>query len=188
MTRWIAILAVTSVAAPGFGQRIRSAGQIAGTAQFGPMVPGRSGVPMSVVVPVRLSISPSKAASGFVVSALSNFSFTPVASTAGGKSMGASDIGIGIVDVSWTQGTSGNATIEAGFGYDPATTDNSGRDGFGARSERATLADVLSPRQVIRVDKIPGKAASRAGELTVTVKLAARGQYLTPEHFPEPSL
>ena len=98
--------------------------------------------------------------------------------------MAASDIGIGIVDVSWAQGMSGNATIEAGFDYDPAARENSFRGPAGGPSAGATLADVLSPRQVIRVDKIPVKAAPRgASELTVTLKLAARGQYTTPGAF-----
>src|SRR6266567_652628 len=157
--RWIPCLiaawAVTS-ASPGFGQRVRSAQQITtGTARFGPMVPGRSGAQMSVVVPVRLSIPSATATRGFVVSALSNFNFSPTAPRAGGQTMAASDIGIGIIDVSWTQGISGNATIEAGFGYDPAARDDSVRGPLGGTSARATLADVLSPRQVIRVDKIP---------------------------------
>jgi len=140
---------------------------------------------MSVVLPVSLAVPSATAARGFGVSVLSDFSFTPASPAAGGKTMTASDIGIGIIDVSWAPGLSGSTTIAAGFGYDPAVSGNNRFGPLGqSNGARATLADLSSPREVVRVEKIPVKAAPHASaELRLTLKLAAWGQYLTPGTF-----
>jgi len=130
---------------------------------------------MSVVLPVSLAIPSATAARGFGVRVLSDFSFTPTSPAAGGKTMTASDIGIGIIDVAWGPGLNGSATIAAGFDYDPAVNGNNRFGPLGnSDGARATLADLSSLREVVHVEKIPVKAASQTlVELRLSLKLAA---------------
>jgi len=183
-TRYLIVVWIMSMAMPAtFAQRKKvSLRGTTETVRFGPMVPGRSGAPMSVVLPVSLSISSATAARGFGVSVLSDFSFAPTSPASGGTTMTASDIGIGVIDVSWASGLSGIVTVAAGFDRDPVASANGFRP-LGSSQVRATLADLKSPREVVRVEKIPVKSTLRVAELRLTLKLAARGQYLTPGTF-----
>jgi len=155
------------------------------TASFGPVIPGRLGTPAAVLVPFRLPISKATAMLGYRVTASASFAFTPTAPEAGGKSVTAADIGVGITSVSSTLGGNGNAVIDSGFAYDPAAAKAaSGSSAFtGATNGRATLADLIPGREVLRAGKAAGVIPVTGGDLTVTVTIAVPTQFFTPGSF-----
>jgi len=149
---------------------------VAQTIQFGPLVQGPAGMPPSISLPFRLPVSSAVAAAGYRITAYSTFVFTPRVSVAGGKTLAASDIGVGIINVISPPGT-GSAAIVGGFDYDPGAVT---RPYAGATAGQATLADVSSGRDIMQVGKV-SKASQ--GDLSVTVKIAVPMQYFTPGSF-----
>jgi hypothetical protein len=144
------------------------------TASFGPLVPGKAGTPATVMVPFVLPISKLTATSGYHIQALSSFVFTPSAPEAGGKSVAAKDIGIGIIGLSSTAMALGNAAITTGFNQDP-TAPTTGQ---------ASLGDLLSGIQVLQVGKMPAVSLPASGGfLTMTLKLAVPKKFFTPGAF-----
>jgi hypothetical protein len=148
------------------------------------MVPGGVGAASVVALPFHLSIPQATAAHGYEVTAVSNFVFTPTASAAGGKTIAASDVGVGITAISSTSGPNSAMTISAGFDYDPATVNgtNGSSPYTGAVNGRATLSDLLPGRIVLKI--IPaGLLTGGTAALSLTVKMAAQPQFLTPGGF-----
>jgi len=153
------------------------------TASFGPLIPGGAGGPPIIVLPIRLSIPQSTATRRYRISAVSSFSFMPAAPAAGGKTISASDIGIGVTGVTTPTGNP-RPSISAGFDYDPSTVGR-GKGGSspytGAANGRATLADLTQSREILQVDQMPvANVPGGNTDLTVTMKLAVQPQFFTP--------
>ncbi len=171
------------------GQRASTKGLPAAMAQsvsFGPLVPGKAGTPAAVLVPFHLTIAKATAAAGYGVTAVSTFVFMPAAPSAGGRSITAADIGVGISEVSSTLGANGNPVIATGFDYDPAAVRGAHGSSTltGAASGRASLADLLFNREVLRAAKFSGGSVpSGGGDLTLNVKIAVPTQFFTPGSF-----
>jgi hypothetical protein len=148
------------------------------TVSFGSLSPTALGAPRTVVLPVRLSV-PSTAAREYRVRAVATFVFTPATPTQQGRTLTASDIGVGIASVSpaGRAGSSERHRIAAGFDYDPAVVNRA--DGVipyqGATVGRATLADLLAGREILRGEK--------RGDLVLTIKLGVLSQFVTPGTF-----
>jgi hypothetical protein len=182
----IAAIAI-SFAATGIAQRPATVQHAvtAVTASLGPLLPGISGAPPTAALRFRLSLARSAGVRAYQINAVSNFVFTPVAPAEGGKSITASDLGLGVAGIS-LQGVTGNVIIAEGFNYDPSTV--KGRNGQvsyeGATSGRATLADLLSGREILRIENISGSRVSAGPiELTLTLRFAMQPQFLTPGSF-----
>ena len=185
-----ALLAVLSIPATGFGREAHAAKKqmdpATQTASFGPVVPGAPGAPAAVVVPFRLSISRATAALGYRVTAVSSFAFTAATSAAGGKSVTPADLLVGITGVSSTLGTGANTSISTGFDYDPtAVTGTGGINSLtGTAAARATVADLVSGRELLRSGKITSDSIPAAGgDLTFSLRIAAPNQFFTPGSF-----
>ena len=184
----VGILAMAAFSIPGHGQRSRAANrQHAAAAQFasfGPLVPGKLGTPGAVALPFSLSVPAATVARGYRVSAVSSFVFTPTASLAGGKSVTAADIGVGVLGVSSLLGS--NVAVTPGFAYDPAVArSGNGRNSYpGAAYGLANLADLVAGQNIINVGRISaGQVPPSGDELTLFVKIAMSPQYLTPGGF-----
>jgi len=141
------LLVASSGPALGSGERAQEARQqpafATQMASFGPVVPGALGAPASVTLIFSLPISQPTAALGYRVTGISSFVFTPTVPAAGGKSVTAADLLVGITSVSSSPGASSNVAIAAGFNYDPAAIRGAGGTNAvsGAATGRATLAD-----------------------------------------------
>lgn len=171
---------------PGDGAPKSQSGAAFQTAYFGPLSPGKVGTPSAVALPFHLSISDATAARGYRATAVSSFTFTPATSAAGGKTITAADIGVGVVGASSTFGALGNAVIATGLDYDPSAVSGNSKASrnAGAIAERATLADLLSGREIVRIGKVhPGTVPPGQGDLILTVKVAVPTQYFTPGSF-----
>jgi hypothetical protein len=175
---------------PTDGQRLRAVNRpdIAAmrTASFGPLIPFGRGATATIVLPMHVSVSPTAAASGYQIRAVASLAFTPAGLEEGGKSMTASDIGVGITSVSSALGANPHMTIASGFDYDPANVDRkNGSSPFsGAAAGRATLTDLLAGREVLRVEKMSGsKGLGGTAGLDLTLKLAMVPQFFTPGGF-----
>jgi hypothetical protein len=184
-----ALLPALSIAAPGPGGGAQLAKYqpvlATQTASFGPVVPGRLGAPAAVMVPFRLPISQA-AALGYRVTAVASFVFTPAMPAAGGKSVTAADLLVGITSVSSTLGANNNAVIATGFDYDPAAVRGAAGTGafWGAGTERATLADLLPGREILRAGRsTAGEISAAGGNLTFGIKIAVPNQFFTPGSF-----
>jgi hypothetical protein len=180
-----AMLLALSVVALGSGEAAQATNQQAGfasqTASFGPVVPGGSGVPASVTVLFSLPISRSTGELGYRVTAISSFAFTPSMPAAGGKSVTAADLLVGVSDVYSSLGGGSNAAIAAGFNYDPSAIRVAG--GTSAATGRPTLADLLPGREILRAAKSTGAIPASGGTLNVSVRLAVPNQFFTPGSF-----
>jgi hypothetical protein len=160
----LAVFAVSAYSQPG---------AVSQTVSFGPLVPGKAGTLATVTVPFVLPISKLMATSGYRVQALSSFVFTPSAPDAGGKSITAQDISVGISGVAATSMALGNTAITAGFDRDPA-----------AAGGQTSLGELLGGRQVLQVGKVStATLPASGGDLIVTVKLAVPSKFFTPGAF-----
>jgi len=149
-------------------------------ATFGLLSPGAA--PSQSILPIRLAVPASLAGKGYKILAVGDFNFSASAPAAGGASVSAGDIGLG---VALSSEAVGNAAIgvSEGFGYDPLTGGASGRSSYpGAAKGRANFADLLTTHEIVRVGK---HAVSEIGseELIVILKLATQPQFLTPGKF-----
>jgi hypothetical protein len=162
------VLAVTALATSAYSQS-RFVSQ---TASFGPLVPGKAGTPATVTVPFVLPISKVTATSGYHIQALSSFVFTPSAPAAGGKSITAQDIGVGIAGVG-SSIAMGNTAIATGF-----------EEQSPLPAGQASLGDLLAGRQVLQVGKMSAATLPAAGgNVSVTLKLAVPAKFFTPGAF-----
>jgi hypothetical protein len=183
------VLLAFSIAAHGSGKSEQAAGKplalATQTTSFGPVVPGALGAPASVTLLFSLPISQPTAALGYRVTGISSFVFTPTIPAAGGKSVTAAGLLVGIVSVSSSLGASSNAAIATGFNYDPAAIRGAGGTSAvsGAATGRATLADLLSGSEVLRAAASTGKIPAIAGVLTVSMRIAVPTQFYTPGSF-----
>jgi hypothetical protein len=116
--------------------------------------------------------------------------FTPsnVGNVAGGLTIAASDIGVGITSITSASGviTPRTDTIVAGFGYDPTTVvASTGVTPYlGAAAGQATLADLLASKTILsgpRIDTVTD--LTTPDYLTVTMKFGLVPQYFTPCNF-----
>lgn len=153
-------------------------------APLGILVPGRSGVPNAVEVAVTLSIPMAFTEKGFGVKALATGSFALAGRPSGGKTLAASDFGIGVVRAYSTPAA--GIKVTPGFDYDPAQVgDHQGSNPFtGLTGGRGTVDDLSSGREVLRVEKLSTQDKPQSTmDLTVVVKLASRPQYSSPGAF-----
>lgn len=163
-----------------------SAAPVTQTASFGPLVPGQAGAPATVQVPFRVPLAQAMLASGFKVLATSTFVFTPSAPSDGGKSITASSVGLGITGVSSTLASQGAFTVARGFDYDPVAAQATGKSKAfaGAAYGQATLADLVTSREVLRAARVSGGKAPTGGtDLIVNFKIAVPSQFFTPGSF-----
>src|SRR5262245_49105888 len=93
---------------------------LATTVAFGTLTPGTSSTPTSAQVQFRLR---SRQAGGYRVDGQATFTTTLNAAAAGGTTVSASDIGIGITSIVPAAGADlpRADVISAGFNYDPST-------------------------------------------------------------------
>ncbi len=180
------VAAAVLLTAPGYGGRLLSAGgghvALIQAATFGPLVPHGSRA-ATLSLPVHLSIPLRAASRGYRVSAVASLVVTPA--TSGGKSLTAADIGVGILSVSSARGAN-TVAIAPGFDYDPAAV--SGKNGAapytGAATGRAALTDLLSGREILRAEKMPGgRHPANPVDLDLTFKLAVVPQFFSPGSF-----
>ena len=160
-------------------------GTLAGTVAYGSLTPGNTTAATPGQVQFRLR---SSSASGYRVDASATFTPAPTAPVAGGVTIAASDIGVGITSITLGANviTPRTDTILAGFGYDPATivASNGVTPYVGAASGQATLADLSVGRKVLSGPKIAaGSGFVNPNYLTVTMKFGLLPQYFTPCTF-----
>jgi hypothetical protein len=143
------------------------------TASFGTLAPSRFGGPVGATLNYALEIPPAFVSSPYRVNATGSCAFIPAASSAGGKTIAESDIGIGIVSASPPAGVA----IASGLDYDPgAVRGANGQPMYaGAASGRATIADLRSSREILRGDKAPAGSVLNLGLRVATVP-----QFVTP--------
>jgi hypothetical protein len=165
-----------------------SDGALSSTIAFGSLTPGLSTTPSSLQIQFKIRDNNNN---GYHVTASATFSATTSDPTAGGSTISASDIGIGISSV-----VVGNAvqtprtdTIANGFNYNPGTvTSTNGLSPFtGMSSGRATLADVIS-NSGLTILTGPRTASNQNinntnNALIVTITLGVLGQFFTPATF-----
>ncbi|MEO8660354.1 MAG: hypothetical protein ABI693_17930 [Bryobacteraceae bacterium] len=185
------LLLVFSMATPGLGEKpqaFKNQPALASqTESFGPVVPGKLGAPATVMVPFRLPISRAIAVLGYRVTAISSFVFVPSIPAAGAKSVTASDLLVGITNVSSTLGASSRAVIATGFDYDPTSVRGvpDAHTFSVAATVRATLADLLLGREILHAERSTTAAALPAagGNLTFSVGIAVPNHFFTPGSF-----
>jgi hypothetical protein len=157
------------------------------TAAFGTLTPGTSATPISTQVQFRLR---SRQAGGYRIDGQATFTTTLNAAVAGGTTVSASDIGVGITSILPAAGADlpRADVISAGFSYDPSTKSAvNGLTPFtGAASGQATLADLSASRKLLSGNRIAANINTGGGTtnyLTVTMKFAVVPQYFTPANF-----
>ena len=185
----IALAAMFAFTVSGYGRsgsKKGNAAVVTQTGSFGSLVPTGFGAPAIVSLPFRLSIPKAMAARGYRLNASSNFVFSPSRPADGGKSLSASDVGVGIAGIASTLGANADIAVSEGFDYDPAVARraNGSSHYAGAAAGRANLADLLAGRDILRVGKIPpGILKEEPVDLTLTVTLAVQSEFLTPGGF-----
>ena len=157
------------------------------TAPFGTLTPSLSPTPASTQVQFRLR---SKNNAGYRVDGQASFSTTLLAVAAGGATVSASDVGVGITSIIAAAGADLPRTdvISSGFNYDPGTKSAvNGLTPFtGAASVQATLADLAGSTKILSGNRIAANINTGGGTtnyLTVTMKFAVVPQYFTPANF-----
>ena len=184
--RLVLLLAITTAA---FGQRNitdTNDNTITFVTAVGSLTPANSANLTSGAVQFRIRCQDS---AGYRVNALATFTPGAAPTVNGGDTMGAKDVGIGIISVTRESSviTPRTDTIAAGFNYDPATvTVLDGVTPFtSAAMGRATLADLATSRTILSGPRIAtsSSTSSNTNYLTVTLSLAALPQYFTPSAF-----
>ena len=189
-----AILVLASVGPDAFAQihRVTNTANVtlADTAPFATLTPGTSSTPMSAQVQFRLRSRRATATGGYRVDAQANFVPVTVAPLAGGSTISASDIGVGITSIVPAANVDMPRAdlIAPGFGYDPASVlAVNGLTPFtGAIAGQATLADLNASRKILNGNRIAANVnigAATVNYLTVTMKFAVVPQYFTPANF-----
>ena len=183
---FLGLLAIAwPVAAPG--QRITNTanGTLAGAVAFGTLTPAHTTAPTSGQIQFLLRNSNTR---GYHVDASATFTPTTTGAVAGGATIAASDIGVGITSIIAASGviTPRTDAILYGFGYDPTTAvASTGVTPYlGAASGQATLADLLASKMILsgpRIDTVTN--LTTPDYLTVTMKFGLLPQYFTPGSF-----
>jgi hypothetical protein len=162
-----------------------SDGVLTATIPFGTLTPGTSSTPSSTQVQFRIR---SNADTGYRIRASAVFNVIPTGVPAGGSTISASDIGVGISSlvVEPSVKTPRTDTIAAGFNYNPATVPavNGMSPYTGMASGKATLADMLAnPNMtILSGPKITNNQGlnSPTNFITVTITFGLVGQFFTP--------
>jgi hypothetical protein len=180
------LLTALVVTISSFGQTPRkpAAGSaaISQTVSFGLADLIRTGTPATVILPFSVTIPKTMAAGGYGLSASASFRFVPAAPDRGGRSITASDIGIGIAGIASAAGLVNAPHIAAGFEQDPSA--NRGNSRGGLANGQPTLADLLSAREILRMDKSSQASIPDGGtDLQITLKVALPSKYFTPGSF-----
>src|ERR1035437_7752220 len=160
-------------------------GTLAGTVAYGSLTPGNTTAATPGQVQFRLR---SSNATGYRVDASATFTPAPTAPVAGGVTIAASDIGVGITSITLGANviTPRTDTILAGFGYDPTTVvASTGVTPYvGAASGQATLADLSASKTILSGPRIDTATDLTTPDyLTVTMKFGLVPQYFTPCNF-----
>ena len=155
---------------------------------FASLTPGTSMTPASTQLQFRVRDSNS---TGYHVTASASFSAAASASVAGGNTIAASDIGIGITSLANASNvaTPRTDTITAGLNYNPGsvTATNGLTPYTGIGSGKATLADIIASPG-IKILSGPKIANSQSPNnpnnwITVTITFGLLGQFFTPATF-----
>jgi hypothetical protein len=122
------------------------------------------------------------------VDASAVFTPTVTAPVAGGTTIAASDIGVGITSITPSANviTPRTDTILYGFGYDPtAIAAPTGVTPYlGAAFGEATLADLATSKKILSGPQIAAQSNfAQPDYLTVTMKFGLLPQYFTPGSF-----
>lgn len=154
---------------------------------LGTLTPGSSATPVATQVQFRVR---SRQAGGYRVDCQASFTTTAFAPVAGGTTVSASDVGVGITSVTPASGVllPRADVISAGFNYDPSTKSAvNGLTPFaGAASGQATLADLAAGMKILSGNKVDNNINTGGGTtnyLTITIKFAVVPQYFTPANF-----
>jgi hypothetical protein len=157
------------------------------TAGLGTLTPGSSSSPIATQVQFRVR---SKQSTGYRIDGQASFTATLLAAAAGGATVSAGDVGVGITSVAPASGVTLPRTdvISAGFSYDPSMQSAvNGLTPFaGAASGQATLADLAAGMKILSGNKVDNNINTGSGTtnyLTVTMKFAVVPQYFTPANF-----
>jgi hypothetical protein len=162
-----------------------SDGVLTATIPFGTLTPGTSSTPSSTQVQFRIR---SNVDTGYRIRASAVFNVIPATVPAGGSTISASDIGVGISSLVAEPSvkTPRRDTIAAGFNYNPATVPavNGMSPYTGMASGKATLADILAnPNMtILSGPKITNNQGlnSPTNFITVTITFGLVGQFFTP--------
>jgi hypothetical protein len=152
---------------------------------LGTLTPALSGTPVVSTVKLRLRDNDNQGYRLVVTSA--TFSATPTQAVAGGTTIGASDIGVGISSVTYGSGVNmpRTDTIATGFNYNPATISAvNGLSPFsGAASGRANVQDMVGNPDMILMSgpRIDNSATMGSTDyIEITLAFAVVPQYFTP--------
>jgi hypothetical protein len=184
---WAFLGLVAAYPGKALGQNITdlSNGTLVAPVAFGILTPGNTTAVRQGQVQFRLrSTNPS----GYRVDASASFIPTSTAAAAGGATIAASDIGVGITSIvnSLIVYTPRTDTILPGFGYDPtAVAAPAGVSPYlGAASGQATLADLSVSRKILSGPQISiTQGFILPNYLLVTMKFGLLPQYFTPGSF-----
>lgn len=158
---------------------------LAAVLAFGTLTPGTSNGPSSMQAQFRLR---NKHGTGYRLDAVATFTPATTAPVAGGATISAGDIGVGITSITAASGVlqPRSDVIAAGFNYDPsAVTATNGLTPFtGAASGMGTLADLATSTKILSGNRIDNTIALNPTDfLTVTMTFAVLPQYFTPATF-----
>jgi hypothetical protein len=185
---WV-LLGLVAVIVPvtALGQRITntSNGTLVASLAYGSLTAARTTGVTSGQVQFLLR---NRTTDGYHVDASATFTPTTTAPTAGGVTIAASDIGVGITSITWASGvfTPRTDAVLSGFGYDPTTVvASTGVTPYlGAASGQATLADLLTSKRILSGPRIDTTTnLTQPDYLTVTMKFGLVPQYFTPGSF-----
>jgi hypothetical protein len=164
-----------------------SDGTLSASIPFGSLTPGKTTAVSSSQIQFRIRDNSN---SGYHVTASAVFSASTLAAAAGGSTIAASDIGIGITSL--VDGSSvltpRTDTINSGFNYNPATVGapNGTTPYTGMSSGMATLQDIISnPVTVLSGPRIASSQNLNTANnaITVTITIGILGQFFTPATF-----
>ena len=184
-----AFLGLLAVACPAaaLGQRITNTanGTLAGAVAYGSLTPAHTTAMTSGQVQFLLRNSNAQ---GYHVNATAAFTPTTTAPVAGGLTIAATDIGVGITSIVPAANviTPRTDAILSGFGYDPTTVvASTGVTPYlGAASGQATLSDLLATKKILSGPRIATVINLTTPDyLTVTMKFGLLPQYFTPGSF-----
>ena len=152
------------------------------TVPFGAMTPGTSTTPASAQVQFRIR---NASTNGYRVTAITSFSPIPTTGAAGGATITASDVGIGITSVAACGAvviTPRTDTVASGFDYNPAAvTASNGLTPYDGTTRR-TLAELASATTILSGPKIGNNELTILSNncLLVTMTFGVLPQYFTP--------
>jgi hypothetical protein len=150
---------------------------------FSNLTPGKTSTAATTQVQILIR---SKNVTGYHIEASASFIATTSSPAAGGTTITASDIGVGISALAYGASvlTPRTDTIPAAYNYNPGTvTAINGLTPFGGATGRATLADIIaSPNiTILRGPKIANNDNVHPDNtITVTMTFGLLAQFFTP--------